>query len=76
MIADHDDFLSIVKSIWDRNHEGFKQFQLCAKLNALKGPLRMLNKLHFSHISSRAKAATDELKEAQEQHLMDPTSET
>ncbi|KAL8129002.1 hypothetical protein V2J09_018157 [Rumex salicifolius] len=75
MIADHKDFLPTVKSIWDMNHDGFKQFQLCSKLKALKAPLRLINKHHFSHISIRAKAANEELKEAQEHHLAYPTSE-
>ncbi|KAL8170392.1 hypothetical protein V2J09_022196 [Rumex salicifolius] len=64
-----------MKSIWEMNHEGFKQCQFCSKLNALKASLRLQNKNHFSHISNRAKAANEELKEAQEQHLSDPASE-
>ena len=42
-------------------------FKLCRKLKALKGPLKSLNRHHFSHISARAMAAKDELIQAQQQ---------
>lgn len=40
---------------------GTKQYVLKKKMNKLKRPLTRLNGMHFSHISSRAKRAADEL---------------
>ncbi|GFS40281.1 hypothetical protein Acr_00g0067560 [Actinidia rufa] len=42
-------------------------FRLCKKLKTLKDPLKSLNKLHFSHISTRSAAAEEDLQQAQQQ---------
>jgi hypothetical protein len=36
-------------------------YTLCRKLKSLKGPLKELNKLHFSHISERVSRLETEL---------------
>ncbi|GFZ16082.1 hypothetical protein Acr_25g0004910 [Actinidia rufa] len=66
MWAHHTDFLKLVGISWSMRVEGLAMFRLCKKLKALKGPLRTLNKLHYSHISDRAQAAEDDLLEAQQ----------
>ncbi|GFZ12807.1 hypothetical protein Acr_23g0011920 [Actinidia rufa] len=66
MWAHHADFLELVGISWSMRVEGSAMFRLCKKLKALKGPLRTLNKLHYSHISARAQAAEDDLLEAQQ----------
>jgi len=38
---------------------------LCRKLKSLKGPLKYLNKLHFSHISERVTRAEADLEQQQ-----------
>ncbi|GFS32294.1 hypothetical protein Acr_00g0021820 [Actinidia rufa] len=63
----HDSFQSLVRSSWDIYVDGTAMFQLCKKLKNLKGPLKSLNKLHFSHISARSAAAEKELQQAQQQ---------
>lgn len=65
MWTNHDDFWDVVQTAW--NHAIFwtKQFNLCKKLQHLKGALRKLNEKHFGHISSRAEVAKINLKAAQ-----------
>ncbi|KAL0287981.1 UNVERIFIED_CONTAM: hypothetical protein Sradi_7112700 [Sesamum radiatum] len=65
MWADHPDFLATVEEVWGLNVEGTAQFKLCKKLKALKHPLKTLNRLHYSHISVRARDADLALQEAQ-----------
>ncbi|KAL0285709.1 UNVERIFIED_CONTAM: Retrovirus-related Pol polyprotein from type-2 retrotransposable element R2DM, partial [Sesamum radiatum] len=62
---DHPDFLATVEEVWGLNVEGTAQFKLCKKLKALKHPLKTLNRLHYSHISVRARDADLALQEAQ-----------
>ncbi|GFZ13128.1 hypothetical protein Acr_23g0015130 [Actinidia rufa] len=75
--AHHANFLELVgiswsmrvegsANSWSMRVEGSAMFRLCKKLKALKGPLRTLKKLHYSHISARAQAAEDDLLEAQQ----------
>ena len=54
MFADHVDFMALVDKGWSMNIEGTAMFKPCRKIKALKGPLKALNRLYFSHISSRA----------------------
>ena len=42
-------------------------YKLYRKLKAVKGPLKALNRKHFSHISARAEAAKEDLIQAQQQ---------
>ncbi|KAK6128249.1 hypothetical protein DH2020_038008 [Rehmannia glutinosa] len=51
-----------------------KQFMLCKKLKNLKCPLKELNIKHFSHISSRAAKAKEDLEWGQLQLHDDPTN--
>ncbi|GFY87685.1 hypothetical protein Acr_05g0013240 [Actinidia rufa] len=57
----------VVRSSWDLYVEGTAMFRLCKKLKTLEDPLKSLNKLHFSHISTRSAAAEEELQQAQQQ---------
>ncbi|KAL3646608.1 hypothetical protein CASFOL_009575 [Castilleja foliolosa] len=61
MWTSHVDYTQLVTSEWGKEFIGTQQYILCCKLKALKGPLKELNNLHFSHIFSRAKIATAEL---------------
>ncbi|XP_057950976.1 uncharacterized protein LOC131145808 [Malania oleifera] len=63
--VNHENFREEINRAWDLNIRGFSQFRLMKKLQALKQPLRNLNSLHFSHISSRAEHAMEEVVEAQ-----------
>jgi len=47
---------------------------LCKKLSLLKGDLKKLNALHFSHISARAERASKALEDAQFQLSRDPSN--
>ncbi|XP_057972702.1 uncharacterized protein LOC131160839 [Malania oleifera] len=59
-------FLSLVKECWDINIRGTEKYYFLKRLQALKRPLRMLNDLHYSHISTRAEKANSELLELQQ----------
>ncbi|XP_057468132.1 uncharacterized protein LOC130757384 [Actinidia eriantha] len=61
----HESFVDLVSSSWNMQIEGNAMYILCKKLKALKDPLKSLNKLHFSHISTRTMAAEEELQQAQ-----------
>ncbi|KAH6775925.1 hypothetical protein C2S52_013486 [Perilla frutescens var. hirtella] len=66
MWISHPEFNTIVEQAWNNSSiEGTQQFILCKKLTGLKQPLKNLNALHFSHISSRAKEASEALKHTQ-----------
>lgn len=62
MWSSHDDYAATVLTEWRSNIQGTQQFGLCTKVKALKGPLKQLNNLHFSHIYSRAENASLALK--------------
>ena len=53
MWASYDQFLEVVSSNWYSPVYGAPIYILCRRLKFLKGPLKELNKLHFSHISKR-----------------------
>lgn len=57
MWLDHPNFKDILQHCWRGFVRGTKQYVLASKLKTLKGPLKDLNKLEFSHISERAKRA-------------------
>ncbi|KAL0458715.1 UNVERIFIED_CONTAM: Retrovirus-related Pol polyprotein from type-1 retrotransposable element R2 [Sesamum latifolium] len=62
---DHSEFIATVEKGWRLNVEGTAQFKLCKKLKALKNSLKAFNRLHYSHISVRAKEADLALQNAQ-----------
>ncbi|GFZ21774.1 hypothetical protein Acr_29g0009360 [Actinidia rufa] len=66
MWVNHESFQDLVRNSWEMQDEGTAMFRICKKLKALKGPLKTLNKVHFSHISARAEAAEEELLQAQQ----------
>ncbi|XP_057485879.1 uncharacterized protein LOC130772160 [Actinidia eriantha] len=70
MWAKHDKFLETVNNAWSMHLRGTAMYKICRKLKAVKDPLKDLNRKEFSHISSRAEAAEEELIRAQ-QHLYD-----
>ena len=61
MWASHDQFMEIVSRNWSISIYGTTMYALCRKLKYLKGPLKELNKLHFSHISERVSRLETEL---------------
>ncbi|XP_051116322.1 uncharacterized protein LOC127241355 [Andrographis paniculata] len=65
MWTTHPSFLDYVKAAWDQPVYGSVQFKLVSKLKLVKIGLSSLNKLHYSHILERAKAASDALKQPQ-----------
>jgi len=72
MWTEHDSFLSVVRSGWDKIIQGCHQFSLCKKLSLLKGDLKKLNLVHFSHITARADRASKALKDVQAQLATSP----
>ncbi|KAK6122441.1 hypothetical protein DH2020_043832 [Rehmannia glutinosa] len=74
MWASRADFNDLVATNWNLYVRGTKQFMLCKKLKHLKRPLKELNNKHFSHISSRATKAKEDLERAQLQLHDDPTN--
>jgi len=62
MWSNHAIFLELVTDKWHYAVQGSPMFIFCKRLKHLKGPLRELNNLHYSHISERvprAEAALD-----------------
>jgi hypothetical protein len=55
--VDHAGFLELVADQWPYDVHGFPMFILYKLLKHIKGPLRALNKLHYSHISERVARA-------------------
>ncbi|KAL9391725.1 hypothetical protein Peur_015645 [Populus x canadensis] len=53
MWMDHDEFMPLVKKVWDQNSGGCPMYQLCCKLRKLKQELKLFNMAHFSNISDR-----------------------
>jgi hypothetical protein len=51
MWAAHDQFLEVVYSGWSSPVYGTPMYIFYRRLMLLKGPLKELNRLHFSHIS-------------------------
>lgn len=75
MWTKHPSYLDIVKTEWDKNIQGTKQFQVFTKLKLLKGVLKQLNTRHFSHISERYNKANNKLVEMQQQLHDDPQND-
>nr|TKR90322.1 hypothetical protein D5086_0000234370 [Populus alba] len=63
--AAHDQFLGVVSSCWASPMYGTSMYILCHKLKLLKGPLKELNRLHFSHISERVSRLESQLDQLQ-----------
>lgn len=61
MWALHKDFLRLVSNNWNSHINGTRQYVIKQKLSSLKRPLQSLNDRNFSHISTRAKLASEEL---------------
>jgi len=61
MWATHPQFLATVSQHWSLDTYGSHMYILCKKLKLLKGGLKNLNNLHFSHISERVARAGKEL---------------
>ncbi|KAJ6897578.1 hypothetical protein NC652_024398 [Populus alba x Populus x berolinensis] len=55
--ADREDFLDIVKSVWESPIRGTPIYRFTAKLRLLKHSLKTLHRHHTSHISSRVAEA-------------------
>ncbi|KAJ6951035.1 hypothetical protein NC651_004635 [Populus alba x Populus x berolinensis] len=55
--ADREDFLDIVKSVWESPIRGTPIYRFTAKLHLLKHSLKTLHRHHTSHISSRVAEA-------------------
>ena len=66
MWMDHDEFMPLVKKVWDQNSGGCPMYQLCCKLRKLKQELKLFNMTHFSNISDRVKDAKHEMDKAQQ----------
>jgi hypothetical protein len=51
MWMDHDEFMPLVKKVWEPISGGCPMYQLCCKLRKLKQELKLFNMAHFSNIS-------------------------
>lgn len=65
----HDGYTQLVNENWFYGGGGTAQFTLKKKLGRMKHVLKQLNGNHFSHISSRAKRANEELIDEQNRVL-------
>ena len=65
MWASHDRFFEVVSSHWFSPVYGTPMFILCRRLKLLKGHLKELNRLHYSHISERVLRLESELEHHQ-----------
>ena len=74
MWASHPKFGEVVRDGWVTHHRGTYQFRLSKLLHGLKAPLKSLNKLEFSHISSRASEANLAFSNALEDLRLNPDS--
>ena len=57
----HPESMDLLNDCWPANVFGSPMYSLCKRLKLLKGPLKLLNKLHFSHISERVVRTEKEL---------------
>ena len=76
MWMDHEEFMPVVKKVWDQNSGGCPMYQLCCKLRKLKQELKLFNKTHFSNISDRVKDAKDQMDKAQQELHTAPENPT
>ena len=74
MWASHTDFLHTVSESWQLEVIGSPMFSLCKKLKGLKRPLKLLDRLHFSHISERVSRAESDLDLLQTALHSDPSN--
>jgi len=65
MWASHDQILEVVSSHWFSPVCGTPMYIFCRRLQLLKGHLKELNRLHFSHISERVLWLESELEHHQ-----------
>ncbi|KAL9400713.1 hypothetical protein Peur_004562 [Populus x canadensis] len=65
MWTTHPQFLETISQNWSLDAYGTPMYILCKKLKLLKGSLRSLNSLHFSHISERVTRAEQALDDTQ-----------
>lgn len=74
-LTKHKDFLSIVQDKWSNTSVyGTQLYQLCARLKALKHPLRSLNFSSYGGIQHRVVAARELLLSLQHDALTNPTA--
>jgi hypothetical protein len=66
MWMDHEEFMLVVKKVWDQNSGGRPMYQPCCKFRKLKQELKLFNMTNFSNISNRIKDAKDEMDKAQQ----------
>ncbi|XP_020266656.1 uncharacterized protein LOC109842161 [Asparagus officinalis] len=65
MWTKHIEYLSIVKSIWQQDVQGYYMYKLSSKLKMLKPALKELNRRHFMNISEQVLRAKQELSDIQ-----------
>ena len=65
MWAAHPQFLETISQHWSLDIYGSHMYILCKKLKQLKGGLKTLNNLHFSHILERVARAGKDLDDTQ-----------
>ncbi|KAL7106274.1 hypothetical protein ACP275_07G101800 [Erythranthe tilingii] len=63
----HGEFKTIVQDVWTADRLGSRKWAMIKNLKALKSPLKSLNRKEFGHISERAKRASLDLEETQQQ---------
>nr|TKS10936.1 hypothetical protein D5086_0000078410 [Populus alba] len=76
MWASHDRFSEVVSSHWFSLVYGTPMFILCRRLELLKGHLKELNRLHYSHISKRVLRLESELEHHQSVLQQDMDNQT
>ena len=76
MWMDHEEFMPVVKKVWDQNSGGCPMYQLCCKLRKLKRELKLFNKTYFSNISDRVKDAKEQMDKAQQELHTAPEIQT
>lgn len=75
-LTKHRDFLRVVKDHWlSTSVYGTQMHQLCAKLKALKAPLRTLNHKSYGGIQQRVIAARELLPNLKNEVLTHPTED-
>lgn len=65
MLADHEDFLSIVQKVWRNNCHHIPLIDIWYKLKALKSPLKSLNTICFVKTGDRVIKLREELQQVQ-----------
>ena len=65
MWVEHQDYKSLLLEQWHVAVFGSPMYVLYRRLKLFKGPLKQLNKLHFSHISERVRRVEADLEQHQ-----------